>query len=178
MLRSTDPWHEFRHREPARRFHPSPFPMHPRGCNRMEPGTWTREAADKQATASLLVGLTIVALDPYLHRLADMPGGMVPDAPESPCAPGRHVCGTPGQKGAGDHADGTPVDNASQPGVGGRHLEPITGPGLACWVFGRHALFHQAARLAGAPSMPLGLGLTTPPDVIFKAQGEVWMFGG
>jgi hypothetical protein len=26
--------------------------------------------------------------------------------------------------------------------------------------------------------MHLGLGLTTPPDFIFKAEGEVWMVGG
>jgi len=130
-----------------------------------------------EAVYPLLSGLTVVALDPFLHSLADVPGGMVPDAPESSFALGRNVCGKPGKKGAGDRANGTPVDKTSQYVVGRGHVEPITGNRLALWVLGKHGLFHQADGLVIAPSMQLGLSLATPPDVIFAAQGNVRMVG-
>jgi len=178
LIRGTDPWHEVSHGAHASRFHHGPFPMHPRRLNRIEPGTCTREAADHHATAPVLFGLTIVALDPGLPRLADGPGGLVPAAPECPCAGGGHVGGKPGQPGPGDRADGTPVDNASPPGGGRGHRAPITGHGVACRVLGRHGVFHQADRRAVAPRRPLGRGLTTPPDVLFNAQGAVRRVGG
>src|SRR5215216_4635141 len=67
-------------------------------------------------------------LEPFLPRLADVPGGLVPDAQARPLALGGTVCGPPGQQGAGDRADGTPVDTASPPVVGRGPREPITGP--------------------------------------------------
>jgi len=110
--------------------------MHPRRLNRIEPGTCAREAADHHATAPVLFGLTIVALDPGCP-----PGGRArrpgPSGARVPCAGGGHVGGKPGQPGPGDRADGTPVDNASPPGGGRGHRAPSqamawpAGPGPA-----------------------------------------------
>jgi hypothetical protein len=177
-IRGTDPWHECSPGEHASRVHHGPFPLHPRGLHRIEPGTLTREAAAHHATAPGLLGWTRVALEPCLPRLADVPGGLVPDAHARPLALGGTVCGPPGQPGAGDRADGTPVDTASPPVVGRGPREPITGPRLACRVLGRPGLCHEADRRAGAPSRHRGRGLTPPPDGSVTAQGEVRMGGG
>jgi hypothetical protein len=70
LIIGTNPLHEFSHGERASRFHHGPFPVHPLGLNRIEPGTFTREAADNQATAPFLFGLTIVTLDPLIYPSA------------------------------------------------------------------------------------------------------------
>jgi hypothetical protein len=79
-IRGTDPWHECSPGEHASRVHHGPFPLHSRGLHRIEPGTLTREAAAHHATTPGLLGWTRVALEPFLPRLADVPGGLVPDA--------------------------------------------------------------------------------------------------
>jgi hypothetical protein len=177
-IRGPDPWHACSPGEHASRVHHGPFPLPPRGLHRIEPGTLTRAAAAHHATAPGLLGWTRVALEPCLPRLADVPGGLVPDAHARPLALGGTVCGPPGQPGAGDRADGTPVDTASPPVVGRGPREPITGPRLACRVLGRPSWCHEADRRAGAPSRHLGRGLTPPPDGSVTAQGEVRMGGG
>jgi hypothetical protein len=96
-IRGTDPWHGCSPGEHASRVHHGPFPLHPRGLHRIEPGTLTREAAAHHATAPGLLGWTRVALEPFLPRLADVPGGLVPDAHARPLALGGTVCGPPGQ---------------------------------------------------------------------------------
>jgi hypothetical protein len=42
LIVGTDPLHEVRHGEHASGFHDGPFPMHPLGLNRIEPGTLAR----------------------------------------------------------------------------------------------------------------------------------------
>jgi hypothetical protein len=42
LIVSTDPLDEFRHGEHTSGFHDGPFPMHPLGLNRIEPGTLAR----------------------------------------------------------------------------------------------------------------------------------------
>jgi hypothetical protein len=117
----------------------------------------------------------MVSGDPRLPRLADVPGGMVPDAHEGPCALARHARGPPREQGAGDHADGTSPHKAPPHVVGGRHLETTTGHRLARWVLGRYRLVHQADGLVVAPGLPGRLGCTAPPPVIFDAQCKVRM---
>jgi hypothetical protein len=94
-LIGTDPWHECSPGEHASRVHHGPFPLHPRRLHRNEPGTLTREAAAHHATAPGLLGWTRVALEPFLPRLADVPGGMGADAHARPLALGGTGCGTP-----------------------------------------------------------------------------------
>jgi hypothetical protein len=117
----------------------------------------------------------MVSGDPRLHRLADVPSGMVPDEHEGPFALGRNVRGQPREKGAGDHADGTSPHTAPQPVVGGRHRETITGHRFGLWVLGRYRLFHQADGRVVAPGMHVRRGFTAPPHVIFAAEYKVRM---
>ena len=111
-----------------------------------------------------------MGFDPRLHRLADMPGGIVLDEHQGPFALGRNVRGQPREKGASDHADGTSPHKAPQQVVGGRHIATITGHRFALGVLGRYRLFHQAAGLVVAPGLHVRLGFTAPPHVIFAAQ--------
>lgn len=96
LVVSTDPLHQFRHRQKARRLSHSAFPMHPLGLNRIEPGTLARQPTEQQATAALTFGLPVVGLDLRPHRLADVPGGVVPDEHEGPFALGGTREGQPG----------------------------------------------------------------------------------
>ena len=152
--------------------------MYPFGFNGIEPGTRARSSIDNHATTALVFGGPVVGFEPLLHRLTDMPGGMVPDEQESPLALGRKVCGKPCKKNTGHRTDGTPLDKTSEHGVRRGHLEAITGDRCPLWILGWYRLFHQADGLVIAPGMHLGLGFAAPPDFIFEAQREVRMLRG
>jgi hypothetical protein len=110
LIVGTDPLHEFRPREHASGFHHRPFPMDPLGFKGSAPGTLARYSTDHHATTALVFGGPVVGVDPRLHRLTDMPGGMVPDEPASPFALGRKVGGKPCQQSTGHRTEGTPLD--------------------------------------------------------------------
>jgi hypothetical protein len=125
-----------------------------------------------------MFGVAIVGFDPLLHRLADVPRGMVPDEQEGTFALDRNVCGEPREQGAGDHAEGSSLHKAPQHVVGCRYRESISGKGVAFWVLGRDRLFHQADGLIIAPGMHVRLGCTAPPYFICAAPREVRMVHG
>jgi hypothetical protein len=178
LIVGTDPLPEFRHREHASGFHHRPFPMYPCGFNGIEPGTRARSSIDNHATTALVFGGPVVGFDPLLHRLTDMPGGIVPDEQESPLALGRKVCGQPCKNNTGHRTDGTPLDKTSEHVVRRGHIEAITGDRFPLWILGWYRLFHQADGLVIAPGMHLGLGFAAPPDFIFEAQRAVRMLRG
>jgi hypothetical protein len=177
VIVGADPLHEFGHGEPTRRFHDGPFPMHPRGLNRIAPGTLPRSPTNNEATAPGVFSVAVVGFDPLLYRLADVPGSMVPDANEGPFALGRTVDGKPGEKGAGDRAARPSFDTAPPHLVGCGPRAPIAGYSVALGVLGGDRLCPQAEGCVVAPGMPLGLSFTAPPPVIFAAQRQVRMVG-
>ena len=174
----TDSLYEFRHREHASGWHHRPFPMDPCGFNGIEPGPLARSSTDTQATTARVFGCTGVGVDPLLHRLTDMPGGLGPDAHASPFALGGQVCGKPGEQSTGHRTDGTPLDKTSEPVVRRGHVEAIPGDRLPRWILGWDRLFHQADGRVVAPGMQGRLGCTAPPHVIFAAQRDVRMVDG
>jgi hypothetical protein len=107
-----------------------------------------------------------------------MPGGIVPDEPESPFALGRQVCGKPCEKSTGHRTDGTPLDKTSAHVVRRGYVEAITGYRFTLWILGWYRLFHQADGLVVAPGLHVRLGFTAPPHVIFAAQRHVRMVDG
>jgi hypothetical protein len=122
--------------------------------------------------------VAIVADEPLLQRLVEVPGRIIPDEHEGPFPLGVKVCSQPREKGAGDPTDGTSSHKTPRHLARDRHRKSITGHGFPCGVLGWDCLFHQVDRLAVAPSMHLGLGLMAPLHLIFEAQHEVRLVGG
>ena len=82
--------------------------MDPGRFDGVEPRTFDGQVAgdDANATAAPL-DLAVVVADPVAHRLADVPGGVVPDQEQGREALRRELCGAPRQVVDGDGADGS-----------------------------------------------------------------------
>ena len=65
----------------------------PLGLDRVEPGALDRQVAgdDAHAAARRCLTCAVVVADPGAHRLADVPGGVVPDQQQRRLARGRQL---------------------------------------------------------------------------------------
>jgi hypothetical protein len=81
----------------------------------------------------------------------------------------------PSQKGGGHGTNRPALDKAQQHLIESWQIQSVTGDGFALRVLARHLVLDQAQRLLVGPAMELGLPFPAPPDLIFKAQGNVWV---
>jgi hypothetical protein len=159
------------------RFRHGPLTMDPFRLDGIEPRAFTGQQADYEThphRASL--HLLIVLPEPVLHCMTAMPGGVVPDQAQRGEALRREWGRAPRQKLDGDGTDGTPRHKPQPHPVRllrpGPQQQPITGQGLGLGVSRRRGQLLQLVRgLSGCPATLVGLGQSTPPHFIAKAQG-------
>src|SRR5215208_598569 len=155
----------------------------PLRLDRVQPRRLERQVAvdDPDPAAEPLDG-PIVLPDPGADRLADVPGGIVPDQQQGRLA-GRLQLGTaPGQELGRDPADRPPVDEP-QPGRLVRRAirplppadqQPVAGQRLGVGVILRDRLLDQPQR-----PVQLGPGVqgrarqATPPDLVLESEDPV-----
>src|SRR5262245_58878130 len=100
-------------REQAVRLDDGALAVDPLRLDRVEPGMFDRQGPGQDAHAlTLLLDPPVVGADPRPHRLADMPGGVVPDQGPRAHAQRLQLETTPGHERRRHGADGTPVDKA------------------------------------------------------------------
>src|SRR5260221_6656430 len=170
-------------REQPRRFDDRALAVDPLGLNGVEPGTLDRQTADEEAHAvPIVLDLAVVGPDPGADRLADMPGGVVPDH-----HPDRHALllqlgVAPRQEGDGDGADRPAIHKAQPDALSLSWLpqqDPVTGQGFGIGIVFRDRLFDQAQGLAGVrPRVQRGLRQPAPPHLVGEAQHPVSMLLG
>jgi hypothetical protein len=98
---------QFVHGQAAIRFENAALGVEPLGFDGIEPGTLDGQSANQQANA--LPGAfdpPVVFMQPLTHRLALMPGGVVPDQGQDALAEGLGLVTQPVQKIGGEGADG------------------------------------------------------------------------
>jgi hypothetical protein len=153
----TDAFRQVASRQQAIEFHDGALGMHPCRFNRVEPGALggQQDGQDPHAFARLLA-LSIGRSYPGPHRLALVPGGVIPDQEPMRLALLEQLLTAPLQELGGDRADRTPSHQA-QPGS-------LSGPGLrACpaatgrqsrpapWGPGRSCATRAPPTLRGGP---------------------------
>src|SRR5436305_1579598 len=112
-------------RKQAVGFHHSALAMHPLGLNRVEPGTFGRQKAWRDAHAlTLSFDLGVMCANPGAHHLAHMPGSVVPNEQPGALSLGLQVLTCPLQKLRGEVANWAPRDKTQ------RHL---IADRLLCW---------------------------------------------
>ena len=168
MIIGTNPLHQFGHRQQASRFSDRPLAMDPFGFDGIEP-----RALAGQPTATFLFNPAIMSFNPVPDLVAEMPGGVIPNEKQRSFALASEVGQQPSQKGGGHRTNRPALDKAQQHLVESWQIQPITSDGFALRVLTRHLLLAQAQRLLVGPAMELGLPFSAPPDLIFKAQGNV-----
>jgi hypothetical protein len=110
---------------------------------------------------------------PVAHRMAAVPGGVVPDQQQSREALGGALGGAPRQERDRDGTDGTPRDQPEPHLLPLRRLrppqQPITGQGLGSRSIRRRGDLLQLRRgLGGCPTMLRRLRQPAPPNVVTK----------
>jgi len=173
--------------ELARRLDHRSLAVDPFGLDRVEPRASARQPADqKAATMAGPLDLAIVPPDPVLHLAADVPGGptpsggplgdpgVVPDQRQDPDALGRELLGGPGEEGAGQRADRSPVDEAQQRSLACRQPQAVAGQGLRLRIGAIRGVQAKAQGLARRPGMQRRLRQAGEPDLVLKAERPVW----
>jgi hypothetical protein len=161
--------------ELARRLDHRSLAVDPFGLDRVEPRASARQPADqKAATMAGPLDLAIVPPDPVLHLAADVPGGVVPDQRQDPDALGRELLGGPGEEGAGQRADRSPVDEAQQRPLACRQPQAVAGQGLRLRIGAIRGVQAKAQGLARRPGMQRRLRQAGEPDLVLKAERPVW----
>ena len=148
----------------------------PFGLDRVEPRASARQPADqKAATVAGPLDLAIVPPDPVLHLAADVPGGVVPDQRQDPDVLGRELLSDPGEEGAGQRADRSPVDEAQQRPLACRQPQAVAGQGLRVRIGALGGVQGEAQPLApGRPGMQRRLRQAGEPDLVLEAERPVW----
>src|SRR5215510_5088766 len=171
-----DPLFEFCGTQQAVGFRNGPFPMHPFWFNRVEPQTFAWQWADHEAhTHSTALDLPIVLTQPVPHRLAPVPGRIVPDQQQGGKTLGGELCGAPRQKIDRDGTHGTPRDKPEPHLVcllgPWAHQQAITGQCFGIAVLRRA---RQLLKLGGGlwvcPTVLVGLGQPAPPDFVAEPE--------
>jgi hypothetical protein len=86
----TDPFGELLSGKESVGFNDRPFPVHPFGFNRVEPGAlFGQQKGQDPNPLARLFPVLIVLPDPRANHFADMPGCMIPD--EKPGGLAHHV---------------------------------------------------------------------------------------
>jgi hypothetical protein len=93
----TDMVDDFHSGEQAGWLHDCPLSVNPVRFDRIQPGTFDRQAPGEEADASVSLGLLTVGGDPRADRSADVPGRMVPDEDQDPFLLGRQPLAEPGE---------------------------------------------------------------------------------
>src|SRR6266702_4221011 len=157
------------------------------GLNRVEPGTFGRQKAGKDADAlALSFHLAVVFADPGANELAHMPGGIVPNEQPSRFSLGLQLVTPPLQELRRDVADRAPRHKTQ------RHL---IADRLLCWstlpenaiagqrfrigvIFFPDLLFQAYRQVLTLPGMHAGQSKAAPPHFIQKADGPAKLLTG
>jgi hypothetical protein len=171
-----DPRFELSGPQQAVWFRHGSFAMDPFRFNRVEPRTcaWPRTHDDAHALGTLL-DLLLVLTHPVPHRLAAVPGGVVPDQQHGGEALGRESGGAPRQELNRDGTHRTSSDKSAPHLVWLLRFRPqqqaITGQCLGIRSVRGGGQVRQFIRGLGlGPTMLLGLGEPTPPDCIAQPE--------
>src|SRR6266852_3715953 len=168
-------------------FHHGALAMHPLGLNRVEPGTFGRQKARKDAdTLALSFHLGIVGADPGAHELAHMPGGVVPNEQPGCFSLGLHLLTSPLQELCRYIADGASCDKAQRHLIADRLLcwPALPQNAIASQRFGvgvslLPALLHQMNRVVFVlPGLHARQGKATPPYLVEIANGPGRLLAG
>src|SRR4051812_19846990 len=117
--------------------------------------------------------------NPRPHRLADVPGGVVPHQPPHALAVLGQLVGNPGQKLDRDAADWAPLDKAQQHPILVGPQEPVAGQSLGLRIVLRPRFGVQPQRLAPAghrrlrqAAPPALVGIAHPPVGVASRQAD------
>jgi hypothetical protein len=181
---STDAGFQFVCPQQPVRFGHRPLAMHPFRLNRVKPRTFAGQLADHEAHADRApFDLLIVLAQLVSHRMAAVPGRVVPEQQQSREALRRELGGAPRQKGDRHRTDGAPRHEPEP------HLvrllrprpqqQPITGQRLGIGIIrGRREFLQLLRGLCVCPAMLIRLGEPAPPDFVATAQGPGWLGQG
>lgn|SRR5512135_606179 len=113
MKIGTNPFSKLISGEQAIRLNYRPLAVHPFRFNGIEPGALFGQKKGQDAYAfARLLHLLVVRAYPIPNKLADMPGGMIPDQEPGGFAEFRQAIRAPLEKLGRDAADGTACDKA------------------------------------------------------------------
>src|SRR3954469_679991 len=165
--------------EQAVGFDDAAFAVDPGGFDGIEPRALDREVGGDDAdTGADLLDLAVVVADPVTHKMADVPGGIIPDHDQRLLAVRLQLATAPLQVVDGDGADGSAIDKPQPHLVGGlrggrvgAQQQAVACQRLRVRVALRDRLFDQPqAIILLDPGVETGSSQTTPPDLILKAQ--------
>ena len=176
--RLADSLRQFKCWQDALRLHDALFAMHPHRLDRIQPRTLRGQGADQQAhTVPLAFDLLVMRPKPTFHSRTDVPRGIVPDQGQHLFAESLSLLATPRQEAKGQAADRVSLRKAQPDFFRGLHgvqptcQQPVADQGLGPGIIFIQSLFYQAHRVSGlGPRSQVGLGETTPPRFILKAQ--------
>src|SRR5260370_13705432 len=156
--------------------------MDPLRFNRVEPGTFGRQKARKDADAlALSFHLGVVFTYPTADELAHMPGGIVPNEQPSRFPPGLQLLTPALQKLRGDVTHGTPCHKTQRHLIADRLLcwtalpqNAIARQGFGIGVSLLPGVLHQTHRMVFVlPGVHARQGEATPPHLVEIANGPV-----
>jgi hypothetical protein len=187
----VDALNEFGRAEEAIGFDDAALAVDPLGLDGIEPGRLDGELADEEANPlALPLDLAVVRVEPGRDRLAEVPGGIVPDEEQGRLTALGQLPTTPVEELDRDGTDGPSVHEA-QPEVlllaewvlwgrgGGAQQKPIAGQGFGVGiVFGDRLLGEVQRLVRGRPAVQGRLGQATPPGLVQKPERPTRMLLG
>ncbi len=164
--------------EQAGRFDHGPLAMHPVRFNRIQPRTLDRQPPGHKADAPVALNRQIVGSDPRAHRLAGVPGGIVPQQHQDAFLLGRQPLAEPGEKGGRDMTDRPSIDKPQLHFVLVGPQQPIAAQRFGFMIPLGRQLFDPPQGFPRGPAVQRGVRQAAPPGLIGKAQHPIRMLGG
>ncbi len=164
---------QFFRRQFSFRLYNGSLAVYPMRLNRIEPRAFYRQSQDEYSYSTFSLYFLIVLLDPTPHRLALVPGRIVPDQRQHPFAFFSQLLNYPLQEIGRHLANGSPLDKSQHQLVGVASQQPIAAQGQRVRI--GFALFKlmQFQHLGVSPGMQSRLMKPAPPSLIFITQHPI-----